>query len=79
MQHRVVCDFEIRFVNGGDLRGRGFRFDIEGDAIDDEALRRLIVEDMRLLMVESVEIVEKRVLREAHKRPSRTTQSHGAG
>ncbi len=67
-QHRVVCDFEIRFLNGGDLRGRDFRFDIEGDAIDDEALRRLIVDDMRLLMVDSVEILDRRVVREAHRR-----------
>lgn len=79
MQHRVVCDFEIRFVNGGDLRGRGFRFDIAGDSIDDEALRRLIVEDMRLLMVESVEIVDRRVVREAHRRPALAADARGAG
>lgn len=68
MEHRVVCDFEVRFANGGDLRGRGFRFDIEGDAIDDVRLRRLIIEDMRLLMVEAVDIVDKRVVREPHRR-----------
>lgn len=67
-QKRVVFDFLIEFSNGGDLRGRGFRLDIDRDDIDDRELADLIVGDLRLLMVERVRILRKAVIREAHKR-----------
>lgn len=68
LQHRVVFDFEIGFSNGGGLRGHGFRLDIPGEAIDDAALAALLVDDLRLLMVDSVRILGRRVVREPHKR-----------
>jgi hypothetical protein len=40
----VVFDFEIDFSNGGGLQGQGFRLDIEGDDISDEALSDYLVE-----------------------------------
>ncbi len=67
--HRVVFDFEIDFSNGGGLQGQGFRLDIDGDAIDDAELADYIVRDLRLLMVGTVRILDKRIIREAHKRP----------
>ena len=67
-QHRVVFDFEVDFANGGDLRGRDFRLDIEGDDIDDAVLAELVVSDLRLLMVGSVRITGKRIIEEPHKR-----------
>jgi hypothetical protein len=67
-RHRVVFDFEIEFSNDGGLQGQGFRLDIEGDAIDDAELARYIVRDLRLLMVERVRILSKRIIEEAHKR-----------
>ena len=69
---RVQFDFEIEFSNGGGLRGQGFRLDIEGDDIADEALADYLVRDMRLLMVGAVRIHNKTILAEAHKRPTRT-------
>ncbi|AKC85639.1 hypothetical protein [Pseudoxanthomonas suwonensis] len=69
-QHRVVFDFEIGFGNGGDLRGRDFRLDIEGRDIDDAALARRLVDDLRLLMVETVRVRNKRIVAEPHKRPA---------
>ena len=69
---RVQFDFEIEFSNGGGLRGQGFRLDIEGDDISDEALADYLVRDMRLLMVGTVRIRNKTILAEAHKRPTRT-------
>jgi kynurenine formamidase len=69
---RVKFDFEIEFSNGGGLRGQGFRLDIEGDDIADEALADYLVRDMRLLMVGTVRIRNKTILAEAHKRPTRT-------
>ena len=68
MQHRAVFDFEIRFSNGGDLQGRDFRLDIPSDAVGHGELARRIVDDMRLLMVDTVDIRRVRIVREAHKR-----------
>jgi hypothetical protein len=70
MEKRVCFDFEIEFSNGGGIQGQGFRLDIEGDDIDDNALAEYIVRDMRLLMVGTVRILNKRIIEEAHKRPS---------
>ena len=69
MHKRVVFDFEIDFSNGGGLQGQGFRLDIDGDDIAEEALADYIVRDLRLLMVGSVRILDKRIIVEAHKRP----------
>jgi len=68
MQKRVVFDFEIDFSNGGGLQGQGFRLDIDGEDIADQALADYIVGDLRLLMVGSVRILDKRIIVEAHKR-----------
>jgi len=68
VQKRVLFDFEIGFSNGGGLRGWDFRLDIDGDDIGDDALAALIVADLRLLMVGSVRIERKRIIKEAHKR-----------
>ncbi len=65
---RVMFDFEIDFSNGGGIQGQGFRLDIEGDDIDDEALANYIVDDMRLLMVGEVRILNKKIISEKHKR-----------
>jgi arylformamidase len=67
-EHRVVFDFEIEFANGGGIQGQGFRLDIDGVDIDDDALANRIVQDLRLLMVSAVRISGKRVIREPHKR-----------
>jgi len=69
-QKRVQFDFEIAFSNGGGLKGWDFRLDIEGDDISDEALADYIVRDLRLLMVGSVTISNKKIISEPHKRVS---------
>lgn len=71
-QHRVQFDFEIEFLNGGGLQGQGFRLDLPGDDIDDDALGRALVMDLRLLMVGSVRITNKVLIREPHKRAGAT-------
>lgn len=65
---RVVFDFDVTFSNGGGIQGQGFRLDIDGRTISDEALAEYIVEDMRLLMVDAVVILNKRYVKEPHKR-----------
>ena len=67
-QKRVMFDFEIDFSNGGGLQGQGFRLDIEGEDISDAELADYLVSDMRLLMVGTVRILNKRIIEEAHKR-----------
>ncbi len=65
---RVVFDFEITFSNGGGIQGQDFRLDVDGDTISDDDLADYIVEDMRLLMVDTVVILNKRYVKEPHKR-----------
>ncbi|MEO6528024.1 MAG: cyclase family protein, partial [Gemmatimonadaceae bacterium] len=68
MDHRAAFDFEIDFSNGGGLQGQGFRLDIDGDDISDEALAAYIIRDLRLLMIGEVRILDKRIIEEPHKR-----------
>jgi len=68
VEKRVCFDFEIDFSNGGGIQGQGFRLDIAGHDITDDALADYIVRDMRLLMVGEVRILNKRIIEEAHKR-----------
>ena len=67
-EKRVLFDFEIEFGNGGGLQGQGFRLDIVGNDIADDALADYLVRDLRLLMVGSVRILHKRIIAEPHKR-----------
>jgi arylformamidase len=78
---RVEFDFEVDFSNGGGIQGEGFRLDIDGDDIEDAALAAYVVRDMRLLMVGEVRILNRRIIREPHKRtrasgPTRIDLSH---
>lgn len=65
---RVVFDFDLTFANGGGLQGQGFRLDLDGEAIEDDALAAFIIRDLRLLMVDRVTILNKRIIEEPHKR-----------
>jgi arylformamidase len=71
VDHRVQFDFEIDFSNGGGIQGQGFRLDIDGDSISDDALAAYIVRDLRLLMVGEVRILGKTIIQEPHKRRGR--------
>lgn len=68
MNKRVKFDFDIRFTNGGGIKGEDFRLDITGDDISDKELADYIVADMRLLMVGETRILNKEILTEPHKR-----------
>jgi arylformamidase len=65
---RVQFDFEVDFTNGGGIQAQGFRLDIDGEDIDDEALAAHTVRDLRLLMVADIRILNKKIIRERHKR-----------
>lgn len=77
MQKRIQFDFEIYFTNGGNVRGEGFRLDIAGDDITDSQLADYIVNDMHLLMVGRVNILNKQIFAEPHKRIAINTQAAG--
>jgi arylformamidase len=83
MDKRVCFDFEVVFSNGGGIQGQDFRFDIEGDDINDDALAAYIIRDLHLLMVGEVRIFNKRIIEERHKRAAKAaeavTQSGEAG
>lgn len=86
-QHRACFDFVVHFSNGGTLSAQGFRLDIPGDDIADQALAAFLIRDMRLLMAGRVEISNKTILQEPHKRapiataelPQATVDLAGAG
>jgi kynurenine formamidase len=75
---RVEFDAEVTFANGGRLTVEGFRLDIEGTSIDDDALATLLVREMGLLMVGTVRIVRKACRPESHKGLRGSTPSPGA-
>jgi kynurenine formamidase len=75
MQKRVQFDFDIYFTNGGNIKGEGFRLDIPGDDITDKELADYLVKDLRLLMVGQVNILNKQVFEETHKRTTVPTKS----
>ncbi|GAA4395380.1 hypothetical protein [Tsukamurella soli] len=67
-QWRVQFDAEVTFVNGGGLQAQGFRLDIAGDDIADADLADYFaLRHLGLLMVATVTVGNKVLLREAHK------------
>jgi arylformamidase len=64
---RAQFDAEVAFTNGGGLQAQGFRLDIPGRDISDDALADRFVRHLGLLMVDRVRISNKVLLQEAHK------------
>ena len=67
IDRRAEFDAEVTFANGGGLQAQGFRLDVAGADVDDVELGERFVRHLGLLMVESVRITNRRLLREAHK------------
>jgi arylformamidase len=66
-QWRASFDADVTFSNGGGLRVQGFRLDIPGSDISDDELAGLLVRHLGLLMVGSVLLTNKTLIREPHK------------
>lgn len=66
--YRVRFDFVVHFTNGGRLSAQDFRLDIPGSEISDHELAAYLIQDMRLLMAGRVEIANKQIIEEPHKR-----------
>lgn len=65
--HRAHFDFEIRFANGGDLTGNGFRLDLPSADLDAAAIGRLLVAHLGLALVEHVELRGLHIVEEPHR------------
>ncbi|MDG6349445.1 hypothetical protein QAA18_11985 [Luteimonas sp. 8-5] len=73
-EHRVKFDFVVHFTNGGSLSAQDFRLDIPGNDISDDELAAYLIRDMNLLMAGRVDIANKQIVIEPHKRTAvRTT------
>ena len=73
--HRVKFDFTVHFTNGGSLSAQDFRLDIPGADIADEQLAAYLIADMRLLMAGRVDISNKEIINEPHKRRAIDTRN----
>jgi kynurenine formamidase len=65
--HRAHFDFQIRFANGGDLAGTGFRLDLPSDELDEAAIGRLLMAHLGLTLVDTVELQGLRIVEEPHR------------
>jgi hypothetical protein len=73
--HRVKFDFTVHFTNGGSLSAQDFRLDIPGADIADDQLAAYLIADMRLLMAGRVDISNKEIIEEPHKRRAIDTRN----
>lgn len=64
---RAHFDFDIRFANGGDLSGTGFRLDLPGPDASEAEIGRLLVQHLGLALVDEVELRGLRIVEEPHR------------
>lgn len=64
---RAHFDFDIRFANGGDLSGTGFRLDLPNGDLPAEEIGRLLVQHLGLALVDEVELRGLRIVEEPHR------------
>ncbi|MEV4413788.1 cyclase family protein [Catellatospora sp. NPDC049609] len=81
-EYRASFDANVTFSNGGGLQAQGFRLDVPGPDVTADALARLFVAHLGLLMVDRVELTGVEVFAEAHKGsrggPSGAERSNGS-
>ncbi|MEJ3748428.1 cyclase family protein [Actinomycetes bacterium KLBMP 9797] len=68
-EYRASFDADVTFLNGGGLQAQGFRLDVPGPEVDDDALADLFVRHLGLLMVDEVRLRDVHVGEEPHRGP----------
>lgn len=77
-EYRAHFDFDISFVNGGELSGTGFRLDLPSADLPSAAIGRLLVRHLGLALVDEVDLRGLRIVEEPH-RGSRGVEGGAAG
>jgi kynurenine formamidase len=66
-EYRAHFDFDISFVNGGELSGTGFRLDLPSADLPSAAIGRLLVRHLGLALVDEVDLRGLRIVEEPHR------------
>ena len=66
-EYRAVFDADVTFANGGGLSAHDFRVDVPSADVSAEAVGRLFIASLDLLLSESVEVRNLRIIQEHHK------------
>ncbi|GAA1956501.1 cyclase family protein [Microbacterium deminutum] len=66
-EFRAHFDFDIRFANGGELSGTGFRLDIPSATVSTDEIGLLLVRHLGLALVDDVELRGLRIVEEPHR------------
>lgn len=65
--YRASFDADVTFLNGGGLQVQGFRLDVPDAAITEDAVAKLFVKHLGLLMVDRVHLTGLEIITEPHK------------
>src|SRR5689334_10193310 len=66
-EYRAELDFEISLADGGTLRGRDFRIDIDHAGVTEEALAEALARELGLSAADRVDIHSRQVMRGRHR------------
>jgi len=66
-QYRAHFDFDIRFANGGELSGAGFRLDLPSAGLSPEEIGLLLVRHLGLALVDEIDLRGLRLVEEPHR------------
>ena len=75
---RVKFDFRVDFTNGGHIQGEDFLLDLDGDTVDDETLKQMIVDALNLARAGTVTLYKKEIVRRGQHADA-APESAGAG
>ena len=66
-EYRAELDFEISLADGGTLRGRDFRIDIDHAGVTEEVLAAALARELGLSAADQVDIHSRQVMRGRHR------------
>jgi kynurenine formamidase len=66
-EYRAELDFEISLADGGTLRGRDFRIDVDHAGVTEEALAAALARELGLSAADQVDIHSRQVMRGRHR------------